>query len=496
MISMSTTNWCQYKKYFFVLPVIVVAVLVSQQNGNAAELQQISSASPPPRYKDDLPELKKRTVIRALVTYSKSNFFIYKGEPKGTSYEVMNHYEEFLNKGIKREEQKTRVVFIPVPFDQLLTALLEGRGDIATATLTKTPERAKLVDMVTGAQKVSELVVSHKSVTGLNNLEDLAGKRVYVLKSSSYAEHLRALNKKFAAKNLKPIKIEEADSHFLTEDILEMVNAGVIKITVADDFKVLHWAKVLTDLVVHKKIAVSENNRIGVAVRKSNPELRKSLENFASNVRKGSLLGNMIFNRYYKDVRWIKNPVSDAERKKFEETSKLFKKYSDQYGFDYLMITAQAYQESQLDHSRKSTAGAIGIMQVLKSTAKDPVVGVPNIEKLEDNIHAGVKYMAFMRDRYYSKSDLALVDRVAFTWASYNAGPGRVRQMRTMAEKMGLNPDIWFNHVELAAGKIVGRETVKYVSNIYKYYIAYKLIEKLSADTEAARTKEIKSPAK
>lgn len=270
-----------------------------------------------------------------------------------------------------------------------------------------------------------------------------------------------------------------------------MVNAGVVKITVADDFKANHWAKVLPDIVVHQKVTVSQNNKVGVGVRKANPELKKSLEGFTRIVKKGTLFGNMIFNRYYKDARWIKNSISEAERKKYIQYVGLFKKYGKQYGFDYLVVAAQAYQESGLDHSRKNPSGAIGIMQILPSTAKDPVVGIPDITDLENNIHAGVKYMAFIRDRYFSGSELETIDKVAFTWAAYNAGPTRVGQMRVLAKKMGLNANKWFNQVELAAGKIVGSETVKYVSNIYKYYIAYSLSERLSKKAKSAR--EIKT---
>ena len=164
-------------------------------------------------------------------------------------------------------------------------------------------------------------------------------------------------------------------------------------------------------------------------------------------------------------------------------------KYADRYDFDQLAIAAQAYQESGLDHGAKSSAGAIGIMQILPGTAKDPNVNIPDYDKLEPNIHAGTKYMAFLRDRYFSGPEFDAENRFAFSWAAYNAGPAKVRSMRKRAEKMNLDPNKWFGHVEFAALAIVGQETVRYVNNIFKYYIAYKVIGAM----HAAKRREIEA---
>jgi membrane-bound lytic murein transglycosylase MltF len=428
----------------------------------------------------DLPKIRQRKTLRALVTHSRTDFFLINNKPHGLFLEFLQHYEKHLNAGIKREEQKTRIVFVPVTFDQLIPSLLEGKGDLAAALLTATPEREKKVAFATNPKlRVNELVVSHNSVEDLKSLEDLSGKRMHVLRGSSYAEHLRGLNKRFAAQNLKPILIEEADSHMLTEDILELVNAGVVKLTVADDFKARLWARVLPSIVVHENLKVAEDNVVGTAIRKDNPELKKDFEKFMEKASIGTLLGNVLFRRYYKDVRWIKNPIGEKERKKLEQYIELFRKYGQQYGFDYLAVAAQAYQESGLNHDKKSPRGAIGLMQLLPSTAADPNVGIPDIEDVENNVRAGVKYLVFLRDRYFSDPVLAPEDRFAFTWAAYNAGPAKVRRMRKLAGEMGLDTNQWFQNVELAAGRIVGRETVKYVANIYKYYVAYSLVKDL-----------------
>ncbi len=428
-------------------------------------------------YTDDLSAIKKRKRLRALVIYSRTDFFFSSGTPKGFQVELLREYEKQLNAGVKRAAERVRVQFIPTTFDRLIPDLLQGKGDIAAALMTITPEREKKINFITSKQQnVQEILVTHKSITNIQSLEDLAGQQIYVLKGSSYAEHLRELNQIFEVKNLPPIEILEADSHQASEDILELVNAGVVKITVVDDFKAKIWAQVLPDIQILDSFAIKSNTSIGWGIRKNNPELQKSLKKFLKKVKKGTLLGNMLFNRYYKKNKWISNPNAEKERKKLQKLIDFFKKYSEQHGFDFLAIAAQAYQESQLIHSKRSHRGAVGIMQLLPSTAADKNVGISDISKVEDNIRAGVKYMAFIRNRYFSDPKISEEDRMAFSWAAYNAGPAKVQKMRNKAKKMGLDPNVWYSNVEVAAGKIVGRETVEYVSNIFKYYIAYSLV--------------------
>jgi len=188
-------------------------------------------------------------------------------------------------------------------------------------------------------------------------------------------------------------------------------------------------------------------------------------------------MGNMLFKRYLKNTKWVEHALSSTEIAKFNATIDLFRIYGEQYGFDHLMLAALAYQESRLDQSVRSSAGAVGVMQLLPSTASDPNVGIANIEELEPNIHAGTKYLRFLQDRYFKDEAMSEVNKTLFTFAAYNAGPARVRGLRRKAEAAGLDPNVWFNNVEVIASREIGRETVQYVSNIYKYYIAYRQVE-------------------
>ena len=147
-------------------------------------------------------------------------------------------------------------------------------------------------------------------------------------------------------------------------------------------------------------------------------------------------------------------------------------------------MLAQGYQESQLNNNAKSRVGAIGVMQIMPATGKELKVG--DIRKVEANINGGVKYMRKLIDTYFPGDEVAPLDKGLMAFASYNAGPARIRTLRKEAETRGLNPNVWFNNVERVVAEKVGRETVNYVSNIYKYYVAYTLaMEELKVKTAA-----------
>lgn len=439
----------------------------------------------------DLPKISKSRSLRVLVTYSKTNFFIVAGTARGFEYELLKEYEKFLNKGI-------RLVYIPMPFDKLLAALREGRGDVVAAGLTITPERQKQVDFSDPyIPNVSEVIVLNKKVGDLNSINDLGGRTVYVRGGSSYVTHLKALSQKLVQAGQKPITVKEADGILTTEDILEMVNAGVVDISVCDHHIAEIWADLLPNIVARKDLAINSGGRIAWAVRKNNPKLKASLNAFTKTVKKGSLLGNILFKRYYQNAKWIKNPTSPEERKKLETFIELFEKYSERYGFDWLAVAAQGYQESGLDQSKRSHAGAVGVMQMLPSTAADKSVNIKNIKIAEHNIHAGVKYLNFIRNRYFNDPKIEPSARVDFAWAAYNAGPARINSMRQRAAKRGFNPNKWFGHVETVTAELVGREPVDYVANINKYYISYKLLYETAKARQKALSEidGIESPA-
>jgi membrane-bound lytic murein transglycosylase MltF len=423
----------------------------------------------------DFDSMAKRHEIRALVVYSRTFYFLDRGKQRGASYELLKEFEKFVNKKLKAKTLKVRIYFIPVTRDQLIPWLVEGRGDIAAANLTITPLRQKQVDFSDPwIPDVKELLVTGPSAPPVKSLDDLAGKEIHVRPSSSYYESLVLLNQSFQKTGKPKMNLVAADEMFQDEDLAEMVNAGLIPMIVMDSHKAQFWEQIFENIKVHPDIAVRTGGEIAWAFRKNSPKLKTVVNEFIKGHKKGTLLGNILLKRYLRDTKYVKNSTAQAEMEKFQSMVALFEKYAGQYDFDYLMIGAQAYQESGLDHSKRSPAGAVGVMQLLPSTAADPNVGIPDIEKLDENIHAGTKYLRFIVDQYFKDEQMDDVNKMLFAFAAYNAGPARVSGLRNKAAKMGLDPNVWFHNVELVAAKEIGRETVQYVSNIYKYYIVYR----------------------
>jgi len=238
---------------------------------------------------------------------------------------------------------------------------------------------------------------------------------------------------------------------------------------------------------VRNDLVFREGGRLAWAIRKDSPQLKKFLDDFLKDSREGTLFGNIIRNRYIKNFDWAENATSAAELRRYQELEAYFSRFGAAYGIDPALLAAQGFQESRLDQSVRSHAGAIGVMQLLKSTAKDKNVGIPNIEQVEPNIEAGAKYLSFLRNRYFKDDRIDTLNSSLLALAAYNAGPSKVRRLQRVAEERGYEPDVWFDNVEVIAAEVIGRETVQYVSNIYKYYLTYQMINRQSALRQSAR---------
>jgi membrane-bound lytic murein transglycosylase MltF len=435
----------------------------------------------------DADQMVARQLIRAGVVFNRTHYFIDKGVQRGMAYDSIKLFEDEINKRLKTGHLKVNVAVVPLQRDQLFAALRAGKVDMVVAALTVTPERQKQAAFSMPTRtNVAEVPVTAAGAPGIATPDDLSGREVFVRKSSSYRESLDSLNASLAKRGKAPVVIKDAPEALEDDDLLEMVNAGLVDVTIVDDFLVEFWQQVFKNLQMHRGAAVRDGGEIAVAVRKDNPRMLNAVNTWIKEYGPKTAFGNQIERRYLQETKYVRSAASDEERRKLLAMVELFRKYGERYSLDYLMMAAQGYQESQLNQHAKSHVGAIGVMQVMPATGKELAVG--DITQLEPNIHAGVKYIRFMMDQYFKDEPMDQLNKGLMTFASYNAGPGRVRQLRREAEKRGLDPNVWFGNVERIASERIGRETVQYVSNIYKYYVAYRLVAERAQQRERARS--------
>jgi membrane-bound lytic murein transglycosylase MltF len=422
-------------------------------------------------WQGDLDAITERGFLRILTVHNPLFFSFDGARQTGMVAELGKLFEDHLAEEIGRVRSPT-VVLIPVARDELIPGLVEGRGDLVMGNLTITPDRQKLVDFGPPVHpNVDELVITGPATKNIISLDDLV---------------LQALNAEREAQGKQPIPITEADENLEDYDLLDMVNAGVLEAIVVDSHKAAFWEQVFDNIEVHRDISVHSGNRIAWAIRKDSPGLMKSIAAFSETVRKGSLLGNILRKRYLGNTGWLNNALAGEDRKRYEETIEIIKQYADRYEFDWLIIAAQAYQESRFDQNKLSPAGAVGVMQLLPTTAADKAVGIPDISTVGNNVHAGIKYLHWLRETYYSDPTIAPLDRVLFSFAAYNAGPGNMRRARKRARRLGFDPNRWFGNVEIGMYRAVSGEPASYVRNIYKYYVTYQGLERSRQAREKA----------
>jgi len=414
--------------------------------------------------------------LTVLIPYDRSRFFVHKGEPRGFEYELVRQFEERFNEAARGTEPPLETIFLPVPFAQLLDLLAEGTGDIAAGGLTVTTERAERVRFSEPYMtEIREVVVANTGVELGNTVETLAGRRIVVVNGSSYAEHLRALSDRFVASGLPAVEIVEAPVSVMSEDLVELVHAGAVALTVVDEHIAELWANELNGLNV-TDLAITEGNDIAWALsNRLDNAVVESINEFLIEARTGSLLGNILFKRYFEDSKWIENPLGPEAITEVSRYRPLFSKHAEANNLDWRLVAAVAFQESGFDPFATSAAGARGLMQVRPATAAE--VGVGDLNSPDAQVAAGTRYLASLRDRFLSEG-VEPRQAVNLALAGYNAGPARLERLRQVTkDELGLDPDVWFFNVERAAAQDVGLETVRYVANVNKYRLAYELGE-------------------
>jgi membrane-bound lytic murein transglycosylase MltF len=438
----------------------------------------------------DLDAMEARRMIRVGTTYNHTHYFVDRGSQRGLTFAFLKRFEDQLNATRRTRNFRIHVVVVPMARDRLLPALTNGQIDAIAAQWTVTPERQQLVDFsIPYRSRVNEIIVTAPGVPVIRDVQELSGREVFVRPSSSYAESLRALNQELAAEGRPPVTILDAPEALEDDDILDMVNAGLVDITVVDDYLAEFWSQIFTAMRWEKDVALRPDADLSLAFRKNSPLLKAEVDRFIRGHALGTEFGNIIARRYLQNPQLARRATTGEDRRKFLALVDTFRKYGEQYQIDYLLMMAKGYQESRLNQNVRSRVGAVGIMQIMPATGK--ALNVGDIRQVGPNIHAGVKYTRQLMDQYLGGEPLDELNKGFFTLASYNAGPSRIRQLRREAGRRGFDANQWFGNVEEIASERIGRETVNYVSNIYKYYIAYRLVSE-EAERRAAERARLK----
>lgn len=425
---------------------------------------------------EDLAEMLQRRTIRVLTTYAPSTYFIYEGRSHGFEFSLLQDFEKYVNRRFPQDQIPTVLEFIPVPENLLIPCLQSGIGDMIAAGMRHSPASRQAVDFtIPYLQGVSEVLVTHRQAPAVNSLADLSGRTIHIQADWQDSKTLRRIDARLLVNGHRPLLKVTTNGFLTSEDIMDLVNAGVVDLSIVESHIARLWSSAHPDIVILEFPEISAHTPISWAVRKSNPEFKACLDRFLHSRRSGSHFGNIYYRQYFKATRWISNPLTLTDHAKFSRYVPLFRKYGSRYGFDWMLLAALAYQESQMEHHRRSHTGAIGLMQVMPATAGDANINIDNIREPDQNVHAGTKYLALLRDVYFPAREFSPEERIRFILAAYNAGPSKIARCRRLADRLGYDKGKWFGHTELAARRLIGNETVRYVSNVIKYYMAYSL---------------------
>ena len=439
------------------------------------------------KWSGDLDGIAKRRILRILVVPSALSFYFNGTEMQGAMFELGRDLEKALNKKLKTRNLPINVVFIPVAREEMLSKLAAGYADIAGSIAER--EQAAQVDYTEPLVPDAEgVVVTGPGAPAITRPEDLSGQEIYVQENTAIWDKLVELNEQFRKAGKAPVKLVPADHNLLEDDIAQAVNAGLVPATVMWDKIADAWSKVLPHLNVHHDLVLGKAP-LCWAVQRNTPQLKAALNDFIKSHRLGTSYGNTILSRYLQETKWVKDATSRKDLERFNQMMTLFQKYGHQYDYPYLMLAAQAYQESRLNQRLRSRAGAVGVMQIKPSSAAQSPINIRGVYELDRNIEAGAKFMRFMEAQYFESEPMDKVTKSLFATASYNAGAAKIQTLRKEAAKNGYNPNLWFNNVEIIASVKIGRETVQYVSNIYKYYLAYKMVTERQAKSTEIKEK-------
>lgn len=432
-------------------------------------------------YRGGLATVLEKRYLRVLTSRNSFDYYVHKGQSRGYQYEMVKAFVKHLNRKYHRGRTTPPIQFelLPVSSDQLIPLLLRGGGDMIASRMTITPDRAERVLFSIPYKDVDEVVVTNQELGPFRTLDDLSGRSFAVRRSSSYHESLTSLNQRLASKGLPPVRIVAVEEEIETEDIIGLVSLGRYQFTVADSILAKMAVEVFDGVAVIPALKLRTGGKLAWATHPDSADLQREMNEFLPRYREGSLLGNIAVRKYFENFGQIRLRIGD-DGSQLSSYDALFRRYAQRYGFDWRLIAAVAYQESRFNQKARNRSGATGLFQIKPATAREPYIGIPRIageENAEHNIHAGVRYLAWIKRRYFdSEPGMKEKDRVRMTLAAFNAGPATVRRAIRRAEAMNLDPLRWFRNVEISMLSLKRSEPVKYVSEINKRYLSYILL--------------------
>lgn len=421
-------------------------------------------------YVADLPELKTRGRLRMITTNNAATYFLWRGELLGFEYELGKRFAE--SQDLRLE------VIVARNHDDMLPMLLAGEGDFVAAFLVPTEARkAQGVSFTRPYHFASEVIVGRADEPDITDLAAIAGRSIAVRRSSAYWTHLENL------RETRPLDVDivQAPADMETQEIIAGVADDRFDLTLADSHILaieMTWRDDIKAL-----FNTGDEQPHAWAVHPDNTELLAAMNTYIRQTYR-SLYYNLSYAKYFEEPRYMRTePAALIGPGRLSPYDEFARAYGERYGFDWRLLVAQMYEESRFDPEARSWMGARGLMQVLPRTAKE--FGFADLDDPETGIHAGVRYLDWVRDRFPKR--LTPGDRAWFALAGYNAGHGHVRDARRLARELGLDADRWFGSVEQAMlrlaepeyarrarhGYVRGSEPVEYVRSIRQRYQAY-----------------------
>ena len=442
-----------------------------------------------PEVELDLDAIVKRGYINVLIDNNSISYFIYKGQPMGYEYELLNYLAKELNVALKIKVTSG----VERAFDQLNT----GAGDIIAFPLTVTKDRTKYVSFTKPLLNTHQVLVQRKPDNWRRMTEDdindalikspvdLVGKEVYILPGTSFELRLRHLSEEIGG----DILIRRDTSSAESESLIRKVAMGDIPYTVADNMIANVNAHYYPNLDVSTPISVMQ--QVAWATRKNSPELQKAINTWLTKIKKQATFA-VIYNRYFKSPRTslirMQSDYSSLGGNKLSPYDTLIKEGAVALGWDWRLLASVVYQESRFIPTAESWAGAKGLMQLMPPAAKR--FGATNREDPVQSIKAGVGLLKYL-DKYWTKQIDDPNERLKFVLASYNAGLTHVTDAQKLARKHGKDPLLWHDNVEyfltkksdpkyyrdpvVVAGYCKCEEPVNYVRDVLDRYDEYKI---------------------